>query len=115
MRGVRFFLEYPSPQEKNRRPAKERTHTGNVMAVFIEEKYGPPAGDGGDMVGMFRGNGDGGWSFVVDCVSALYDEPNSPVCGSSASIDYIRTQCVRISEKRAREIHSSLFAYLDSA
>lgn len=100
MKYIRFYLEYPSKKEKNRRPAKNRKHTGNVCAVFTDlggfpDWYASTAGP------------------QVECISAVYYHANSPVCGSSASMHYLRDLCVRISEAKAREIHPQLFDYLD--
>lgn len=110
MDGIRFYLEYPSKREKNKRPASSRTHTGNVLAAFLEPggKDGQQIGEHSYFIGMYQ-NGD----LMTEGVSALFDHPNSVVCGSNFGWSYLRDQCVRISEKEAREIHPNLFLYLD--
>jgi hypothetical protein len=49
-----------------------------------------------------------------EAISALLDQPNSPVCGSSASRGYLDKRTVRIDEATARLLHPALFAYLDA-
>lgn len=97
MKGFHFFLEYPT--EKARRKAtraKIGDHSGTVLAapVWGERSWVP----GKDM--------------VFECVSAVQDIPNSPVCGSQCSVGYLREKCLRISEAQAKEIHPKLFIYL---
>lgn len=46
-------------------------------------------------------------------IGALHYSPNSVVCSTSASWDYLRAKCKRVSEARARQIHPNLFAVLD--
>lgn len=90
MKGIRFYLEHNSKQDK-----RQGNHNGNVLAVFYE---------------LYRFTYDG---IVYDCIGALTDKPNSVVCSTSASDDYLSDNCKRISEKTAREIHSELFKRLD--
>jgi hypothetical protein len=44
---------------------------------------------------------------------AVYGHPDSACAGTSASRDYLRTKCKRVSESKAREVHPNLFRYLD--
>ena len=110
MELVRFYLEYPSAKEKNRRPAASRKHTGNVIAAYLEPggKDGRNLGEHSYFLGVFR---DG--ELMIEGASALFDHPNSVVCSGSVAWTYLRERCVRISEKEAREIHPNLFLYLD--
>ena len=104
MKGYRFYEEL---EDKNRQAEKSQ---GNVVAALLQ-----PSGRGWDFIyvpGMVRT--EGGYTCVVECISALFGEPNSPVCGSQVSWDYLREKCRRVSEKRAREVHPRLFEYLDA-
>jgi hypothetical protein len=89
MKGVRFYEEL---HNKNR---TAETSQGNIVAVFYET---PRVQDG---------------DTVFDAAGAVYFEENSPVCGTSVGQVYLSTSCRRVSEKRAREIHPSLFVWLD--
>ena len=44
----------------------------------------------------------------------IYETIDSPVCWSSASLEYIRIRCVRVSESLARKLHPELFRRLDA-
>lgn len=90
MKGIRFYEELT-----NKNKAGE-TSQGNVLAVFHE-------------LGFMGQHG-----YQYETISALFFEPNSVVCGSAANIDYIRNNCRRISEAKAREIHPELFIRLDN-
>ncbi len=87
MKGIRFYQVY----ENKRKPA---TAKQEIIAVYPDT--------------MRVCNG-----IVLDCISAIYFCDNSPVCYSTCSWDYLIEKCKRVSEKRAREIHPALFAYLD--
>ncbi len=92
MVGIRFYLEFESPQHKRR-----GEHSGNVLAALVcnglERCINEPAYDG---------------------IGAVYPWPNSGVGSCVARLDYLRTHCKRISEARAREIHPALFDYLEA-
>ena len=92
MKDFRFYLEHESPAAKRR-----GEHNGNVTAT-----YGPWYLSGQPA------------TVTVECIAAVFDRPNSQVCGCSASRDYLAKNCKRISEARARKIHPNLFAYLDN-
>lgn len=95
MKNYHFFLEYSSKSAKRATTRKNLgNHTGNIIAV-----------DSGD---SFLSGGQ----VMRECVSALTLYPDSVVCGSSVSVDYIRENCKRVSEKVAREIHPNLFSTL---
>lgn len=55
-----------------------------------------------------------GHTVVTECISSLFDRPNSPVCGSSAAREYLSKRTVRIDEATARKLHPALFEYLDA-
>jgi hypothetical protein len=50
---------------------------------------------------------------TMECLTSVYDYPNSPVASTSTVRAYLRGNCKRISENRAREIHPALFERLD--
>ena len=93
MKGWRFYEEYKS--------TKRKVSTGNVIAVDTTT--------GMYAIKPFGANAQ----YRYECVSALFDEDNSPVCGGAISEEYIRRRCKRISEAKAREIHPKLFEYLE--
>jgi hypothetical protein len=101
--GVRFYLDYGSKKKK-----RKGQHTGNVIAAHVTT-----GGRGFSHVGTLRNAWTKKAYYSVECVSALFDEPNSAVCSSSVSEGYLRESCKFISEARAREIHPTLFEYLD--
>ncbi len=51
---------------------------------------------------------------MMEGMGAVHDTPNSPVCGTSASVEWLRKKTTRISERRARFWHPELFARLDA-
>jgi len=94
MKGYRFYEEL---ENKNRKGEKSK---GTVIALALFN------------------NGAPDWrpsmtSYHADCVSAVFDEPNSPVCWGAVCVDYLRKRARRVSEVKAREIHPALFEYLD--
>ena len=92
MKNVRFYLEFETKKDK-----RNNNDTGNVLALYYDQYW-------------VRDN-----SILMDCVSCVQAHiPNSGVCHSSASQDYVTENCKRISEERARIIHPVLFIYLDS-
>jgi len=50
---------------------------------------------------------------TLEGFGALFYNPNSPVAWTGISRDYLRENCHRVSENRAREIHPELFKRLD--
>ena len=94
MKGFRFYEEL---KNKNRKAEESQ---GNVIAVYGEWRLGRVV--------------DEKYQWVKDCVSAVFFETNSQVCGSSVSQGYLEESTRRISEAKAREIHPNLFVYLDS-
>lgn len=88
MQHFRFYQEFSDRARKN--------PTGNVVAAI--------AGNG-----AFVSSGKACFEAIV----ALFDKPDSPVAGSSTSLEYLRTRCKRVSEAKARTIHPRLFERLD--
>jgi hypothetical protein len=88
MKGVRFYEEYNSPADK-----RKGKSTGNVIAVFFENPNNAHSYEG---------------------LASLIDQPNGPVCSTIVGYGYLRTQCKRIPERKAREIHPAMFERLDS-
>jgi hypothetical protein len=88
MHHVRFYHEF-----SDRRKTKS---TGNVFAAFVGN-------------GVHVSNG----LLCYEGLGALFAQPNSPVAGTSASLDFIRETCKRVSEAKARQIHPALFERLD--
>lgn len=98
MNGIRFYLEYENPTEKNKGTRKEPgNHEGNVFAAFVAN-------------GTHHCEVPGG---CIEGLGAVYFQRNSPVCSTSASWDHLGKYCLRISEAQAREIHPRLFEVLD--
>ena len=53
-------------------------------------------------------------ALMKECISSVFDVPNSPVSVSTCSDHYLRSRTVRISESVARQLHPALFASLDA-
>ena len=100
MKGYRFYEEL---EHKNRKAEQSK---GSVVAVVGEHGL---YGRGWHPSGFFSGPG----IYCYEAFSGLYNEPNPPVCFSSVGHNYLREQCRRVSEQRAREIHPALFERLD--
>lgn len=88
MRGVRFYADYGDKRAKRR-----GGDAPNAIAVY------------GDTF-VIRGDA------MIEAIAALTSECNSSVCGTSASLGYLRESCKRISEAEAYRIHPRLRAYL---
>ena len=98
MKGWRFYEEYKS--------TKRKVSTGNVIAVDTTQRLYPMLSYGIYGVGLYG-------QYQCACISAWYEEPNSPVCCGATAVKYIQRRCKRISEAKAREIHPKLFEYLE--
>ena len=92
MKGYRFYKEYNSPREKHNDEGN-----GNVTAIYLEN-------------GVYYSPGVGA---CYEAATGIFPHPNSDVCSSSVSLEWLRTNCKRISEEEARTIHPALFAYLE--
>lgn len=88
MKGIRFYLEFDSARAKRR-----GEHSGNCLAVLAANGT--------------NGAGD------YDAILAPYSRPNCSPCSGGVSREYLRLQCKRISEARAREVHPALFTMVD--
>lgn len=86
MKGVRFYEEYTDATRTQSR--------GAVVAVLVANGQSP---------------------FGYDAIAGAYESPNSPVCSTGVAVEYLRTNCKRIPESRAREIHPNLFALLETS
>lgn len=96
MKGFTFYLEYLSSKERRKATRKELgNHSGNCLAVY-----------GNSFI-------PGDHYVKKECVSSVFDTANSDVCTSSCQLDWLRSNCLRISEQQARKIHPKLFQYLD--
>ena len=99
MKGYRFYLEYPNKKEKRHGTRKKPgNHIGTVIAAYGN---------------WYLHHCNSELEHHVDCIGAVFNEANSPVCGTSAALGYIDSRCKRISEKLARQIHPRLFVYLE--
>lgn len=90
MKGIRFYEEFG---ESKRRGSKRRQSEGNVIATFLENRFGD----------------------AIECLSAVYFHNDSPVASGAVALDYLREKCVRVSEAHARQVHPTLFGRLDGA
>ena len=88
MNGIRFYEEF------NDKP--KRKPVGTVVAVLVCN-------------GSFWSSG----KICYEALVGLFNQPNSVVCGGSVSLDYLRLNCKRIREAKARTIHPALFERLD--
>ena len=90
MRGFRFFEECEG--------AAGDESIGNVIAIATAQaSFVQP----------------GGICFQVICAPPQARSPNSPVRPAYVNVEYLGKHCRRISEVRARAIHTRLFEYLD--
>jgi len=95
MKGLRFYLEYPNKTEKTKATVKNPgNHSGNCIAVFI---------------GQWQGN-----TMNIDAGAALMDTPNSPVCSTSVSYEYLQERCKRIPAGMVNAIHPELWKWVIS-
>lgn len=93
MKDHKFYVEYPSTFDK-----RENTRGDNCLVIFGES--------------FISGN-----EIVYECVAtvSMQERPNCPaIAESQVSVGHLRKFCKRVSEKRAREIHPNLFAYLEA-
>lgn len=96
MKGIRFYLEYPSAADKRKATRPELgNHSGLVIAIL----------EGTEQVTK-----DGP---IIDALSGLSERPDAPVMGGAVSLEYLRERTKRISEQQARIIHPELFKRLD--
>lgn len=96
MKGVRFYEEL---NHKNRKGEESR---GTVVAVFVENGTWSERTGNGELRILYEG------------IGAVQDYPNCPPASTSVATIYLREECRRIPEARAREIHPALFEWLDT-
>lgn len=96
MKYVRFY------EELNNKNRKGETSRGTVIAVFTENGT------------WSERTGDGSLRILYEGMGAVQDYPNCPVASTDVATIYLREECRRIPEARAREIHPALFARLDA-
>jgi hypothetical protein len=89
MIGYHFYLEYGTNAHK-----RHGIHMGTVIAKPTSRAHR---------------NHNGDW----ECFAAVYDQPNSAVCTTSTTVEYLRETCKRIPEWRARQIHPRLFDWME--
>jgi hypothetical protein len=98
MKNYRFYLEYETPSDKRtgtvKRPGK---HSGNVCAAELSTLY-------------FNGTGASYEGF-----SSVFNHADSAVNWGGLPTAYLASNCRRIPESLARQIHPQLFARLDAA
>ena len=105
MKGYRFYEEFDNSYKK-----RMKRGSGNVLALDIDPVNGRTLGHSDH-----RRTSEGlkpVW--MLECTAAVLSEPDSPVCGTAVTIAVLRKNYRRIPEKRAREIHPAMFAFLDS-
>jgi hypothetical protein len=96
MKGIRFYLEYPSKQAKQRATRKSLgNHLGTVIAVETKTFW---------WVGK---------EYFMQAYGGVFNQPNSYVCGTCTTWEYLYDRCKRISEQQAKEIHPKLIDYLN--
>ena len=90
MNDIRFYHEF---KDKGKRRS-----AGTVVAALVGN-------------GHFRS----GNKICYEALAGLFDHPNSVVCGTAVSLDYLHEQCKRIGETGAQIIHPALFQRLNHA
>lgn len=93
MKGYRFY------EEIENKGKKDEKSNGNVIALFLDENNDPTSYPYGPKQ-------------VWSGLGAVYFHENSPVSVTGISPDYLREDCKRVSEEKAREIHPRLFERL---
>lgn len=90
MRDVRFYQEFHN--------ARKTKSTGNCLAVEVK---------------LFRVVSTGKrYERVYDAIATPWDGENVMPCSASVSEGYLRSNCKRVTEDKAREIHPNLFTML---
>lgn len=92
MKGYKFYLEC-GDKKRQCRADGSGPHEGNVIAIPQPISWIPG-------------------KLCMEAYGAVYSWPNSDVCGTQCHADYLRSNCIRVSEKVAREIHPKMFNYL---
>ena len=90
MKSIRFYHEF---KDKGKRHS-----AGTVVAVLIVN-------------GRFRSED----KICYEALAGLFDHPDSVVCGTAVSLDYLHEKCKRIGQARAQTIHPALFERINQA
>ena len=88
MKGIHFYHEF---KDKGKRQS-----AGTIVAALVGN-------------GCFRS----GHKICYEALAGLFDHPNSVVCGTAVSLDYLHEKCKRLGEARAQTIHPALFERLN--
>lgn len=68
-----------------------RRPRGTVLAILVESARGD----------------------MYDAIAAVFDRPDSPVASTTVQDLYLRRRCRRLPERRARDIHPTLFQHIE--
>lgn len=90
MKGIRFYLEYGSKQRKRK------------------------GDDKGTVVALLTGSEHTLHDYTQEAIASVFDYPDSPVASGAVSRRYLSDECKRIPEAKARDIHPTLFQWLDT-
>ena len=93
MKGYRFYNVV-----ENKGKAKEKPHQ-ECIAVYYKNSWTSWCGDHHDT--------------IYECAAPIFAKPNSPCGGSQVAQQYLSEHTRRVSEKRAHELHPTLFEYLE--
>jgi hypothetical protein len=93
MKGIRFYQEFPDKQSK-----RKNVNSDNCIAVNIDRSL------------CWYSNGH----YEYEAIGSVFDYANSPVATTNVHSNYLRENCKRILESKARTIHPELFKYLDA-
>ena len=102
VKGYRFYEDFGTNANK-----RKKVSSGNVVAVCLCTKSCEQTGH---RPGRPFVNGDG----TLEAIVALEDRPDSSTASGGISRKFLASQCKRVTEAKARKIHPSLFAWLDS-
>lgn len=91
-KSIRYYLEFPSPANKRRRDH----NTGNCVAIFTDTGHHYQS------------------DYRYEAIASPTLSANGHTCSTTVTSDYLRSQCVRVSEAIARVIHPRLFEIVDS-
>lgn len=111
MRGFRLYRDCGTDEDtgkslKSQFRAKDTTE-GNVLAVFLDPYTGNPMWTARMTWTM------GDVPYTCECMAAVFAHPNSAVACTGVSNEYLRKNCIRVSESVARKIHPEMFLRLD--
>jgi hypothetical protein len=91
MKGIRFYLEYPNKTEKHKATVKNLgNHSGNCIALFLGKEHRNP-------------------DYSQECLSAVFDRPNSDTNFGAVSLEYLNEKCKRIPARLVKDIHPMLW------